>query len=39
LLVPAAIDAVKTWRYQPTLLNTEPVEVLTEIDVNFRLGD
>lgn len=39
LLVPAAIDAVKTWRYQPTLLNTEPVEVLTEIDVNFRLGE
>jgi protein TonB len=39
LLAPAAIDAVKTWRYQPTLLNTEPVEVLTEIDVNFRLGE
>jgi protein TonB len=39
LLVRAAIDAVKAWRYQPTLLNTEPVEVLTEIDVNFRLGE
>jgi protein TonB len=39
LLVPAAIDAVKTWRYQPTLLNTEPVEVLTEIDVHFKLGE
>ena len=39
LLVPAALDAVKTWRYQPTLLNTEPVEVLTEIDVNFKLGE
>jgi len=39
LLVRAAIDAVKTWRYQPTLLNAEPVEVLTEIDVNFRLGE
>jgi len=39
LLVRAALDAVKTWRYQPTLLNTEPVEVLTEINVNFRLGE
>jgi protein TonB len=37
LLVPAAIDAVKTWRYQPTLLNAEPVEVLTQIDVKFEL--
>ena len=36
---PAALDAVKTWRYQPTLLNSEPVEVLTEIDVNFKLGE
>jgi len=39
LLVRAAIDAVRVWRYQPTLLNSEPVEVLTEIDVNFRLGE
>ena len=39
LLVRAAMDAVKTWRYQPTLLNSEPVDVLTEIDVNFRLSD
>ena len=39
LLVRAAIDAVARWRYQPTLLNGEPVEVLTEIDVNFRLAD
>jgi periplasmic protein TonB len=39
LLVGAALDAVRTWRYQPTLLNSEPVEVLTEIDVNFRLDD
>ena len=36
LLVRAAMDAVKTWRYQPTLLNSEPVDVLTEIDVNFK---
>jgi len=39
LLVQAALDAVKAWRYQPTLLNSEPVEVLMEIDVNFKLGD
>ncbi len=39
LLVRAALDAVKTWRYQPTLLNSEPVEVLTEINVTFKLGE
>jgi protein TonB len=39
MLIPAAINAVKTWRYQPTLLNSEPVEVLTEIDVKFTLGE
>jgi protein TonB len=38
LLIPAAIDAVHRWRYQPTLLNGEPVEVITEIDVNFTLS-
>jgi TonB family protein len=37
LLVRAALEAVKRWRYQPTLLNGEPVEVATEIDVNFAL--
>ena len=39
LLVQAALDAVRTWRYQPTLLNSEPVEVLTEIDVKFTLEE
>jgi len=39
LLVQAALDAVRTWRYQPTLLNSEPVEVLTEIDVKFSLEE
>jgi protein TonB len=39
LLARAARDAVRTWRYQPTLLNSDPVEVLTEIDVNFKLGE
>jgi len=38
LLVKAALDAVKQWRYQPTLLNGQPVEVVTEIDVNFTLA-
>lgn len=37
LLVPAATEAVKQWVYQPTLLNGEPVEVVTQIDVNFTL--
>jgi len=38
LLVQAALDAVKQWRYQPTLLNGVPVEVDTTIDVIFSLG-
>ena len=36
--VDAAIDAVKQWRYKPTLLNGEPVEVITTITVNFTLS-
>jgi protein TonB len=38
LLVQSALDAVKQWRYQPTLLNGEPVDVDTEIDVIFSLA-
>ena len=38
LLVKAAVDAVSHWRYQPTLLTGVPVEVATEIDVNFTLS-
>lgn len=38
LLVEAALDAVKLWRYQPTILNGEPVEVATTIEVNFTLS-
>lgn len=38
LLVPAATQAVKQWVYRPTLLNNEPVEVITQIDVNFTLS-
>jgi len=37
LLVQAAKDAVMQWVYKPTLLNGEPVEVKTTIDVNFTL--
>lgn len=38
LLVPAALEAVKQWIYQPTLLNGDPAEVETAIDVNFTLA-
>jgi protein TonB len=38
LLIEVAIEAVRQWRYQPTLLNGEPVEVITEIDVHFTLA-
>ena len=38
LLVRAARDAVLQWRYRPTLLNGEPVEVITDILVNFTLN-
>jgi protein TonB len=35
--VQAALEAVRQWRYRPTLLNGEPVEVETTITVEFRL--
>jgi TonB family protein len=38
MLVQAAIDAVRQWVYQPTLLNGNPIEVDTVIDVYFRLN-
>lgn len=38
MLVPAAINAVKQWKYRPYLLNGEPVEVQTTIQVNFTLS-
>jgi protein TonB len=38
LLVQSALDAVRQWRYQPTLLNGEPVEVETFIEVVFTLS-
>jgi len=36
-LARAAVEAVSQWRYQPTLLNGEPVEIDTTITVNFKL--
>ena len=38
LLVRAAMDAVKRWVYKPTLLNGDPVEVVTEVTVTFTLN-
>jgi protein TonB len=38
MLAPSAIEAVKQWKYKPYLLNGEPVEVDTEVQVNFTLA-
>ena len=38
LLTTTAVEAVKQWRYLPTLLNGQAVEVITQIDVNFTLS-
>jgi periplasmic protein TonB len=38
MLAPAAIEAVKQWKYRPYLLNGEPVEVETQVEVNFTLA-
>ena len=38
MLIRPALRAVRQWRYRPYLLNGEPVEVDTEITVNFILG-
>ena len=37
MLRQAALDAVKQWRYRPYMLNGQPVEVETTVDVNFKL--
>jgi TonB family protein len=36
-LAKAAVDAVKQWQYSPTLVNGEPVEVVTTVSINFAL--
>ena len=38
LLVQAAREAIEQWRYRPTILNGAPVEVITDIIVNFTLN-
>jgi protein TonB len=38
MLTAAAIDAVKQWKYKPYLLNGEPTEVDTTVQVNFNFG-
>jgi protein TonB len=38
MLQSAALNAVKTWRYKPYLLNGEPVEVETTVNVVFNMG-
>ena len=38
MLTQSALDAVKQWRYKPYFLNGEPVEVETQITVNFTLS-
>jgi protein TonB len=35
LLAPAALDAVKQWKFKPYLLNGNPIEVESQIQVNF----
>jgi len=36
-LARAAVDAVQQWKYKPYLLNGEPVEIQTQITINFKL--
>jgi protein TonB len=38
LLITAAMDAVKQWVYRVTLLNGQPVQVETTVDINFTLN-
>jgi TonB family protein len=38
-LAQAAVDAVKQWTYKPTMLNGNPVEVETQVQVNFTLAE
>jgi len=39
MLAPAAIEAVKEWKYQPYTIEGQPVEVQTDVQVNFTLAD
>lgn len=35
--VSAAMDSARQWRFSPTLLNGEPIEVLTTMQIDFKL--
>jgi len=37
MLIRAAVNAARQWRYKPYSLNGEPVEAETQINVNFKL--
>ncbi len=37
LLVPAAMEAVRQWQWHPALVNGQPVEIVTQVDVPFSL--
>jgi protein TonB len=39
LLIKAAEDAVKQWIYKPTLVDKMPIEVLTIVSINFKVGE
>jgi len=39
MLAPAAMKAIKQWRYQPYIAENEPVEIETTVQVSFRLAD
>jgi len=39
LLVPSAAEAAKQWVYQPTVADGLPVQVLTQIEVSFSIGN
>jgi len=39
LLAPAALEAVRQWRYRPFMLNDQPIEVETTVTVTFRLNE
>jgi periplasmic protein TonB len=38
MLAPAAVDAVKTWKYKPYMLDNQPVAVETEVTIIFGIG-
>ena len=37
LLIPAALQAITSWKYQPTILDGEAISVRMHVDVNFSL--